>query len=151
MKEKIMKHYYGDSSRYLFVAAGIIMLISYPFFSTIIGLPVSFALIAVIALAVFGGILNPKQIWIIILDALIPVFALFIFEYMAVYAYSNLPMTNATNVWFFLVNQTLAIMFFIATYIGMKTLRGAWIAGKEAQNAEQPEYIQEEKRELPNE
>src|SRR3989344_4262391 len=118
----------------MFVISGLIMIVSYPFFRSLISAPMSFSLASCVVLAVFGGLMNPKYKWVIFLNTIIPVIAFIFFEYYAVSTYLNLPPTENTvaniHVAFFWVNQILAIIFFFATYFATKTLRGALLAGK---------------------
>ena len=120
-------HYYGDSVRTLFIIGGLIMIISYPFFSSFISLPIPLSIIGVIALAIFGGLMNPKQKWIMALNTIIPIVAFVIFEYAAVYTYLNLSPAQDVHVAFFWVNQALSLLFFFAAYLATKTFRGALI------------------------
>ncbi len=115
-------HYYGDIVRVLFVTAGLIMLASYPFFSSFINLPVSVATLACIALAVFGGLMSPEQKWVMVSNTLISIAAFVIFQYSAVQAYMNQDLGTATFFWF---NQTLSLIFFFAAYLSTKTFRGS--------------------------
>jgi len=124
MSTETSYHYYGDTVRTLFIIGGLIMLASYPFFSSFISAPISFSIIGCIALAVFGGLMNPKQRWIMILNTIISIGAFIIFEYSAVYAYLNLSPTLQIHVTFFWVNQILSLLFFCAAYLATKTIRG---------------------------
>src|SRR3989338_1746568 len=107
MEEKTVEHYYGDKVRTLFIIGGLIMLASYPFFSSLINAPMPIAILACLALAVFGGLMNPEQKWVIFLNTVIPLVA------------------------FFWVNQVLALIFFFAAYLSTKSLRGIHLAGKD--------------------
>lgn len=120
-------HYYGDSVRTLFILGGLIMIVSYPFFSSFIKAPIAFSIIGVIVLAIFGGLMNPVQKWIMVVNTIISVAAFAIFEYAAVYTYLNLPPTQDVYIAFFWVNQVLSLLFFFGAYLSTKTLRGAII------------------------
>jgi hypothetical protein len=122
-------HYYGRLVRIIFIIAGIIMIATFPFFSHLINLPLPITLFAVLVLVIVGGLLNPLSKWVFIIGSIIPMCAFIMFEYYAYYAYHNLPSTNPINVNFFWVNQILALIFFFATYLSVKTLR-AMIQGK---------------------
>ena|SRR3989344_4730202 len=126
--EEISYHYHGDSVRILFVIGGLIMIVSYPFFSSLISAPIPLAIIGCIALAVFGGLMNPRQKWIMALNMIISVGAFVAFEYYAVYAYLNLSPAESLHVAFFWTNQILSLLFFFAAYFSTKTLRGALLA-----------------------
>lgn len=127
MNTQINYHYYGDTVRNLFIFGGLIILISYPFFSSLIKAPIAFSIIGCIALVVFAGLMNPRQKWIVILNAIIPIVALAVFEYAAVYTYLNLSPTIGLHVAFFWVNQILSLVFFFAAYLAIKTVRGSFI------------------------
>ena len=120
-------HYYGDQVRVLFVIGGLIMIATYPFFSSFIKAPISFSIIGVVALAVFGGLMNPRQRWIMLMNMIISIAAFVIFEYAAIYTYLNLSPGKNIHVAFFWVNQALYLLFFFASYLSTKTLRGAFI------------------------
>lgn len=125
MNKESLYHYYGDTVRVLFVVGGLIIIISYPFFSSFIKAPVPFSIIGCIALAVFGGFMNPKQKWIMALNIIISIGAFIAFEYSAVYAYLNLSPTQDIHIAFFWVNQALSLLFFFASYFSTKTFRGS--------------------------
>lgn len=131
MIHNAMMHYYGDQVRILFVIAGLIMIVTYPFFSPIIGIPTPVAIIGFAVLAIFGGFMNPKQRWVIVISSIFSVLAFIVFEYSAVNAYMKLSPTKNINVAFFWVNQALALIFFYAAYLSTKTLRGMIVAEKE--------------------
>jgi hypothetical protein len=123
MSEERPKYYYGDEVRGLFIMAGVLMVISYPFFSRLVGSSLLFSIIACVAMAVFGGLMNPKQKWVIIFNNIFSILAFIIFEYSATHAYLNFSSTIGLNVAFFWANQALAIIFFFAAYFSTKTLR----------------------------
>jgi energy-coupling factor transporter transmembrane protein EcfT len=127
MSTESPEHYYGDSVRTLFIICGFIMIISYPFFSFFISAPVPLSIIGCIALAIFGGLMNPKQKWVMVLNTIVPIIAFVIFEYAAVYTYLNLSPTKDIHIAFFWVNQLLSLLFFFAAYLATKTLRGTLI------------------------
>ncbi len=120
-------HYYGDSVRILFIIGGLTMIVSYPFFSSFIKMPIAFSIIGSVALVVFAGLMNPKQKLIMIMNTVISVLALAIFEYAAIYTYLNLSPSIGAHVAFFWVNQALSLLFFFAAYLAVKTLRGAFV------------------------
>jgi hypothetical protein len=120
-------HYYGDAVRVLFIVGGLIMLVFYPFFSSFIKAPTAFSIIGVVALVIFAGLMNPRQKWIMVLNTIISISALAVFEYAAVYTYLNLPPAQGVHVVFFWVNQALSLLFFFAAYLSTKTIRGALI------------------------
>ena len=130
--EIIKEHYYGDAVRVIFVVAGLAMIVMFPFFSSLLKIPVILPIIFVLALAIFGGFLNPKQLWIIVVNTIISVLACAIFQYYAVTAYLNLSPEIQINVWFFWINQALAVLFFLSIYLSVKSWRGKVVVSAEA-------------------
>ncbi len=131
MENHILKeHYYGDAVRTIFIIAGIIMIATFPLFSSLILMPIMLSIISILILAVFAGFLNPKQLWTIILNAFVSIVAFTIFEYYAVHTYISPAANSQLSVSFFWINQFLTLMFFIATYLSVKSLRGKLLAGK---------------------
>jgi phosphatidylserine synthase len=122
--DKIKEHYYGDSIRVIFIVSGIVMLCSFPFFSSLVGLPAIVSIIGIMVLVVLGGLLSPVSRWVFVVSSIVPMAGFALFEYYAYYAYTNLSSLVPTHVYFFWVNQFLALMFFFATYLSIKTLRG---------------------------
>ena len=128
----VKEHYYGDAVRVIFVVAGLAMIVMFSFFCSLLKIPVILPIIFVLALAIFGGFLNPKQLWIIVVNTIISVLACAIFQYYAVDAYLTLSPTAPLNVWFFWMNQILAVLFFVATYLSVKSWRGKVVVSAEA-------------------
>ena len=130
MNEESLSHYYGDKVRTLFMLGGLIMLISFPFFSRLLNLPIMASLFFFILLFLLSLLTNPKQKWIMILDILVSVVAVLSFEYHAVYTYSDITPGDSLRAGFFWINQILALIFFFAAYLSTKSFRGAWLAEK---------------------
>lgn len=121
MKIIFTGHYYGDIVRKLFIAAGIIMIITMPVLQQSLSALTFVSLAAIVAIAFFAGFTNPAQEKSVLWDTLVSLAALVIFEYHAVLAYRATQSFWDLN---FLVNELLAIIFFFALYYSMKTLRG---------------------------
>jgi purine-cytosine permease-like protein len=127
MEEKIKKlheHYYGLKVRSLFLISSLIMLVTYPFFSDLIQVPLPLFLGIIISLVLLGGIINPVSKWVFVLSSIIPMIGLVMFIYYGFYTYEHLPSNVTKNVIFFWTNQLLSLLFFFATYFSVKTLRG---------------------------
>lgn len=121
--EDIKYHYYGDTIRGLFMFTGALMVVTLPFFSSLIHMPITISIIAMLALAVLGGFLNPIQKLIIIIDTLVAVLGFIAFEYYAVDTYLNVDPTISSHIYFFWLNQIFALLFFLAVYLCVKTFR----------------------------
>lgn len=118
-------HYYGDIVRILFVTAGLIMLITLPFFGNLIPVPYFASIIIILTIAILAGLTNPVQKWIAMIDTGVSVVAFVGFEYYAIQAFSQ-----KSDFLFFSINQVLAIIFFVALYYSTKTLRGKMLGEK---------------------
>lgn len=113
-------HYYGDTVRKFFMIGAVFMLVSLPFMSQYLSVPLYISILTAIAIGIFAGITNPLQTWAAILDLIISTAAVAIFEYHAVSGYTSYSLTHRT----FWVNQVLAVNFLIALYFSTKTVRG---------------------------
>ena len=113
-------HYYGDIVRLLFLAGAVLMLFFLPFFSEIIPVSVPVALFTILALGIFAGVTNPRQLVIAVFDTIIATLAVVVFGYYAIDAY--LKYTGVSL--YFWANQVLAVDFLFALYYSTKTLRG---------------------------
>lgn len=131
-KEILNEHYYGDAVRVIFIVAGLVMIIIFPFFSNILKIPVVVPILAVLILAVLGGFLNPRQTWIIAVNTVVSILGCGIFQYYAANAYLTLSPTSDINVAFFWANQVLAILFFVAIYLSVKSFRGKLVSSPSA-------------------
>lgn len=120
-QEVVPAHYYGDTIRAIYVVAGAFMILAFPYFSSILGLPILIPLIVILVLGIFGGLVSPEQAWVMRSYAIISVLGLIVFEYYAVATYNGYVHAGE---FFFWGNQILALCFFVATYLSVKTIRG---------------------------
>lgn len=118
-------HYYGDVVRKLFLAAGVLMLVSLAFFAPLISVPLVVSVVAIILVASLSGLESPNHKWVVMINALASAIGCGYFQYTAV----NYYMTSTTSMeidWaFFMVNEVLSVIFFLALYYSSKTVR-AW-------------------------
>ena len=119
------RHYYGDNVRRLFFAGGIVMIITLPFFKYLLPVPVFASVLTMVVIGLAAGLTNPKQRSVIIADVIISAVAFVAFEYQAV-----IGLGDGTDPLFF-INQALAIIFFIAFYLSIKSLRWFYISNGE--------------------
>lgn len=115
---KPMYHYYGDAIRILFLVAGVIMILTLPFFKNLIPMPVFFSVLALVIIATAAGLTSPTKRGVMILNVFVSLVAFSIFEYYAITQYGTVDPI------FFFSNQALAIVFFFTLYYSTKTLRG---------------------------
>ncbi len=119
--KRMPRHYYGDTVRILFMVAGGILLGLSPSHPELLPFSPLAITLAVLFVAIFAGITNPKQFWIVVVDTVVSALGLAVFEYFAVESYrSGVPVGNII----FLAQQLLALVFFFALYYSSKSLRG---------------------------
>jgi hypothetical protein len=126
-RELIKAHYYGFTVRRIFIFIGLVMLVTFPFFSELIPVPVYVSIGLMILLAVCGGLINPSQKWLLFANSIVTIIGFAIFEYETAYAYIHLSASDSKNMAFFWINQIISLLFFIALYLSIKTLRGKFI------------------------
>lgn len=121
--KKLLFHYYGDIVRRLFILAGAIMLISLPFVKDLIPVSIFFAVLGIDVVVVVAGLMSPGHRWTALVNVVLSVIALPIFEYYAVTRPQ--PLSDLL----FWINQSLAAVFLFALYFSVKTFRGFFIKG----------------------
>lgn len=111
------RHYYGDEVRRLFIVAGGIMLLTLTFFNHLLPVSVFMSVLIVLVVGIVAGLSNPKKLWVMILNVGISLVSFVIFEYHAATAYADFSEP------LFWIDQSLALIFFIALYLATKTVR----------------------------
>lgn len=117
---RTVPHYYGDSTRLLFVIAAIVLIIAK---STGADLPLSSAgtVLAALLLVVAAGITNPAQGWIHWLNAALAVYGTILFGTTAIHRYAaHVSLSDAS----FIYTEALALLSLIALYFTTRTIRG---------------------------
>ena len=83
-KEKLReRHYYGDTVRVLFLLGAIIMAVALPLFANQLPFPKEISLIAIVLIVVIAGLTDPVRKGIAVLNVVISMAGLLIFEYAA--------------------------------------------------------------------
>ncbi|MGH7246401.1 MAG: hypothetical protein ACREGI_05730 [Candidatus Levyibacteriota bacterium] len=121
-----VSYYHGDKVRRLSLAGALVMVITMPFFIHRLPVSVYGAIFIIILVGFFAGLTNPKQFWSSLFDVLASLFAFCMFEYYAVTVYLEHSITDS----FAWVNELLAIIFFLAFYFSIKTVRGFFVERK---------------------
>ncbi len=115
------EHYYGDHVRRLFLVAGAIMILSYPFFKELINLPIWTAMFFMLVISVFAALQTPRHRWSALINVGASTVAFCLFAYKASSFY--LSARYAEGPLFFWINQLLAILFFFGIYFSVKSTR----------------------------
>jgi len=110
-------HYYGDWVRRLFIFAGIIILITLPLFENFLPISTFFSICIIVLLIVFAAMTNPLLRTVNRINVAVGIVGLILFEHFAVESY------RAGETQLALVHQVLAVVFFFALYLSMKTFR----------------------------
>lgn len=100
------------------MVAALIMLITLPFINALLPVPLFYSLLAITILSIIAGMTSIYIKWSNIIDELISVLAVIIFEYYAVIYYLQYSWTSPL----FIINQILALNFLIALYYATKNL-----------------------------
>ena len=112
-------HYYGDTVRRLFVLAALVMVVTLPFFMKQIGQPLIITIGAILITGVAAGLTSPRHSWTAIFNIFVAVGGVVTFEWRAVDWYSHTGDADG----FFWTTQFLAVIFLLALYFGLKTVR----------------------------
>ena len=112
-------HYYGDISRIFFLLAGIIMLLGLPILNQTISVPAYISILFVLSVVFIAGIANPAQRMLSVLDLIVSLVGFIVFEYYSVKVFAE-----GSIYFIYLINQAIAILFLLAFYFAVKTVRG---------------------------
>jgi hypothetical protein len=118
-KHVAIPHYHGHIVRRLFVLAGLIMLVGLPFFASVVTGGVFLAISGILVLGLYAGLTTPKHTWIMWGDVVLSVLGSFTFEVIAISLYNR----DGSMETYFVFNQALALVFFLALYFSVKTFR----------------------------
>lgn len=119
---KKLSHYYGDTVRFLFLIAAVIMLVMLPTVSQILNIPIIISVVAILILGLAAGFTNPKQKLNALINVFISATGFLIFESTAVWTYQR-GITTERLEYFFIANVALGIIFLLALYFSVKTFR----------------------------
>jgi hypothetical protein len=108
---------YGDTVRKLFLMGAIVMIITYPSFSSVVPETTTSMIGAIVLLSILAGLTDWRGYWTAILDVLVSISAVAVFEdHAVVFAKTSMG-------WIFLTDQFLVIIFIIAVYFSVRALR----------------------------
>ena len=117
-------NYYGDTVRSLLIGAGVIMIVTLPFFTNLVPKPLFISTLAVLLLILLSGFISPIHKNLLIISVIVSALAFLAFEYYSIEA----SQIGGVKSPFFIVNQILALMFLSASYFGTKSVR--WLSEK---------------------
>ena len=117
-RDNAIPHYYGDTVRTLFLAAGCLVLFGAPLYVNDIYPILPFVIIGAFAILLAASLTSPRSNAFIIVDAVLASIGLLVFQYWALWEYGNAPLSRI-----FAFREIIAIIFFFALYFSIKTLR----------------------------
>ena len=124
----MVEHYYGDIVRKLFIAGSIVMMGALPFFLDEVREPLIVSITAILIVSVAAGLTSPRYSLSPLIDVCVAASAVIVFEWYAINTYR----TEGHITLFFLLNQGLAMIFLVALYHAVKTLRAIRRVAKKA-------------------
>jgi hypothetical protein len=117
-----MKHYYGNFVRIIFIVGAVWMLVGLPTMTKVLNIPIGISIVGVVILGIAAGFTNPVKKSSLVINVIISVLYTIIFSYLAWYLYTH-PILGG----FFFANQIAGIVFLVATYFSVKSLRGSQV------------------------
>ena len=95
------------------------MLLGLPILNQTISVPAYASILFVLIVVFIAGITNPATKWLSTLDLIVSLLGFIVFEY-----YSVRVFTEGSIYFIYLINQAIAILFLLAFYFAVKTVRG---------------------------
>ncbi|MFI5205945.1 MAG: hypothetical protein ACHQVK_03310 [Candidatus Paceibacterales bacterium] len=126
-EKKVVRHYYGDFVRVFFLAAAVIMLTTLPTLNSQLPVPLNISILIILLLTIIAGLANPLQKWTGVINTAVSILGFVMFERYAMSAYIEKTFASIP----FLTNQSLALIFLLASYFATKTLRAFFLKPKE--------------------
>lgn len=121
-----IRHYYGDFVRVIFIIGAVLTILGLPTITKTLGVPAIIPIIMAAILAVIAGITNPAQRFSFELNVAISILYFVVFGYVAWSAYEM----NLKGIIAFMF-QVNTILFLIASYFSVKSLRGSIVPEKQ--------------------
>lgn len=115
-------HYYGDTVRNLFLVAAAILMASAALDEALFAFYLFLGIFVLLALVILAGLTSPLKRFSILADAILSGALLIFFEYSALIGHTSIA-HNGVDV-AFMLRQILALIFLVALYFSIKTLRG---------------------------
>lgn len=131
--EDLIPHYHGDVIRQLFIAAVVLMLVGAPFYAGALQVQLPFLIVGALMFAGIAALANPHKKWIFVASAVAAGTGFVVYELWALQQY-------AESSWIqFILREVIAIVFLIAFYFSMKTVR-AFVLGRVGKHDEAGEF-----------
>lgn len=112
-----VKHYYGDTVRLMYIAVALVYAVSMPLFGHLLPIGPLGGIGVVLGLVLLAGILNPHSKLLMGFSIAVSAVGLFFLQNAAITFFAN------DSVLLFMMRQVSAILFLVAFYHGVKSLR----------------------------
>jgi len=126
-------HYYGDIVRQLFICTAALMLIAAPFYADSLRVELPFEIAGALVLVALAALVNPHKKSVMVANAVASGVGLVIFETWTLYAYQASSWVQVG------LRQLLALLFLVAFYFSVKTVR-AFVMHQVGRQAEAGEF-----------
>lgn len=135
-KKGLVRHYYGDIVRLCFVAAGLLLLVTILVDKELLSLYLTIGVVGVLGMVVLAGLTSPRTFVVLIIEAVVAGLAFIFFEYVAIARYEAV---ESLDDGIFFLRQALALIFLVALYFSVKSIRGMWF-GPDSTEIEKSHY-----------
>lgn len=115
-------HYYGDIVRKLFLAMGILMLLSIPFDKELLTFFLRVGVFVILVVTLLAGFTSPRGKWVIVTNTISAAVIFTVFEYAAIGFLTGNDFQFFDIIFGF--RQLIALVALTALYFSAKTLRG---------------------------
>ena len=112
-----VSHYYGDIIRQVFVVTAVFMLVTAPFYSDDLKAHIPFYVAGALVLFILAALTNPHNQYVLLADAIAAGAGAALYEMWALGSYDTSTLLVTA------LRQSIAILFLIAFYFSMKTVR----------------------------
>jgi len=129
----MVPHYHGDIVRQLFVTGAIAMLLSAPFYTENLRAELPFIIFGALAAIAAAALTSPHKRTFVTVDVVAAALIAIIYESWALFDYESSTWPE------FALRQLIAIVFMVAFYFSMKTLRAMFL-GKVGKSEEVGEF-----------
>ncbi len=112
-----VSHYYGDTTRQIFLVAAALILLGAPFYADDLQVQLPFVVVCTVALVAFAAFTSPRSRLMILADAVLCVAGLIFFELWALSAWNRVSATT------FFLREIIAFLFLFGLYFSGKSWR----------------------------
>jgi hypothetical protein len=128
-------HYYGDSVRSMLISAAVVYALSLPIWGNLLPFDTSTGIGVVIVLVLLAGLVNPRSLMLMLVNAFVAGLGVFLLEAAAITLYKT------DSVMLFFLRELCAILLLFGFYYSVRSARNM-MAGKIGATASPDEFKQ---------